>query len=101
MNRAKDAIQHTTANLLEVSLNPYPAYATAGVSSIREEDGDTMSETITSTETVSVDPEAREAVASLREDMKGIEARAFAAEETHELSKYRSLGEYSQAVLSG
>ena len=101
MNRAKDAIQHTTVNLLEVSLTPYPAYATAGVSSIREEDGDTMSETITSTETVSVDSEAREAVASLREDMKGIEARAFAAEETHELSKYRSLGEYSQAVLSG
>ena len=101
MNRAKDAIQHTTANLLEVSLTPYPAYATAGVSSIREEEGDTMSETIDSTETVSVDSEAREAVASLREDMKGIEARAFAAEETHELSKYRSLGEYSQAVLSG
>ena len=103
MNRAKDAIQHTTANLLEVSLTPYPAYATAGVSSIREEEeeGETMSETITSTETVSVDSEAREAVASLREDMKGIEARAFAAEETHELSKYRSLGEYSQAVLSG
>ena len=101
MNRAKDAIQHTTANLLEVSLTPYPAYATAGVSSIREDEGDTMSETIDSTETVSVDSEAREAVASLREDMKGIEARAFAAEETHELAKYRSLGEYSQAVLSG
>jgi phage head maturation protease len=26
-NRAKDAIQHTAANLLEVSLTPYPAYA--------------------------------------------------------------------------
>ena len=99
MSRAKDSIQHTAANLLEVSLTPYPAYATAGVSSIRE--GETMSETIDSTETVSVDVEAREAVATLREDMKSIEARAFATEETHELSKYRSLGEYSQAVLSG
>ncbi len=101
MNRAKDAIQHTAVNLLEVSLTPYPAYATAGVSAIREEEGATMSETMDTEAVVSVDSEAREAVASLREDMKGIEARAFAAEETHELSKYRSLGEYSQAVLSG
>ena len=101
MSRAKDSIQHTAANLLEVSLTPYPAYASAGVSSIREQEGETMSETIDSTETVSVDAEAREALATLREDIKSIEARAFATEETHELSKYRSLGEYSQAVLSG
>ena len=101
MNRAKDAIQHTTANLLEVSLTPYPAYATAGVSSIREEEGATMSETMDTEAVVSVDTEAREAVATLRETVQSIEARAFAAEETHELAKYRSLGEYSQAVLSG
>ena len=102
MNRAKDAIQHTAVNLLEVSLTPYPAYATAGVSSIREEEeGVTMSETMDTEAVVSVDSEAREALATLREEIKGIEARAFVAEETHELSKYRSLGEYSQAVLSG
>ena len=101
MNRAKDAIQHTAANLLEVSLTPYPAYATAGVSSIREEEGATMSETMDTEAVVSVDTEAREAVASLREDMKTIEAKAFTADAQHELAKYRSLGEYSQAVLSG
>jgi phage head maturation protease len=40
-------ITHTAANLLEVSLTPYPAYATAGVSSIREEEGEpNMSETM-------------------------------------------------------
>jgi len=38
MSKARDAIQHTAVNLLEVSLTPYPAYATAGVSSIREEE---------------------------------------------------------------
>ena len=101
MNRAKDAIQHTAANLLEVSLTPYPAYASANVENIRENEGETMSETIEQAETVSVDAEAREAVAALREDVKNIEAKAFAGEETHELAKYRSLGEYSQAVLSG
>jgi HK97 family phage prohead protease len=103
MNRAKDAIQHTAVNLLEVSLTPYPAYSTAGIGDFREEEeeGETMSETMDTEAVVSVDSEAREALATLREEIKGIEARAFVAEETHELSKYRSLGEYSQAVLSG
>jgi HK97 family phage prohead protease len=101
MNKTRDAIQHTAANLLEVSLTPYPAYSTAGVSSIREEEGETMSETMDSTELVSVDNEAREAVKNLREDIKNIEARAFVTEDTHELSKYRSFGEYSKAVLDG
>ena len=100
-NRAKDAIQHTAANLLEVSLTPYPAYSDAGISSIRENEGEIMSETMDTEAVVSVDSEAREALATLRETVQSIEARAFAAEETHELAKYRSLGEYSQAVLSG
>jgi HK97 family phage prohead protease len=103
MSKARDAIQHTAANLLEVSLTPYPAYSTAGVSSIREEEeeGETMSETMDSTELVSVDQEAREAVAQLRETVKEIEAKSFVAEEAHPLAAYRSFGEYSQAVLAG
>ena len=101
-NRARDMITHTAANLLEVSLTPYPAYATAGVSSIREEEGEpNMSETMDSTEQVSVDQEAREAVAQLRETVKGIEARAFTAEPVHPLAAYRTFGEYSKAVLAG
>jgi uncharacterized protein len=102
MSKARDMITHTAANLLEVSLTPYPAYATAGVSSIREEEGEpNMSETLDSTEQVSVDQEAREAVAQLRETVKGIEARAFTAEPVHPLAAYRTFGEYSKAVLAG
>jgi uncharacterized protein len=102
MSKARDMITHTAANLLEVSLTPYPAYATAGVSSIREEEGEpNMSETMDSTEQVSVDQEAREAVAQLRETVKGIEARAFTAEPVHPLAAYRTFGEYSKAVLAG
>ena len=102
MNKTRDAIQHTAANLLEVSLTPYPAYSTAGVSSIREEEGETMSETMDSTELVSVDNEAREAVKSLREEMSNIHSRVFANETPqHPLAKYRSLGEYRIAVGNG
>lgn len=105
MSKARDAIQHTAANLLEVSLTPYPAYSTAGVSSIREEEeeeGETMSETMDSTEQVSVDQEAREAVKSLREEVGTIHARVFTSEAAeHPLAKYRSFGEYSKAVATG
>jgi HK97 family phage prohead protease len=102
MSKARDVITHTAANLLEVSLTPYPAYATAGVSSIREEEGDqNMSEIMDSTEQISVDQEAREAVAQLRETVKEIEAKAFVTEPVHPLAAYRSFGEYSQAVLAG
>jgi HK97 family phage prohead protease len=102
MSKARDMITHTAANLLEVSLTPYPAYATAGVSSIREEEGDqNMSEIMDSTEQISVDQEAREAVAQLRETVKEIEAKAFVTEPVHPLAAYRSFGEYSKAVLAG
>jgi hypothetical protein len=102
MSKARDMITHTAANLLEVSLTPYPAYATAGVSSIRENEGDqNMSETMDSTEQVSVDQEAREAVAQLRETVKEIEAKSFVSEPVHPLAAYRSFGEYSKAVLAG
>jgi HK97 family phage prohead protease len=102
MSKARDVITHTAANLLEVSLTPYPAYATAGVSSIREEEGEpNMSETMDSTEQVSVDQEAREAVAQLRETVKEIESKSFVTEEAHPLAAYRSFGEYSKAVYAG
>jgi HK97 family phage prohead protease len=103
MSKARDAIEHTAANLLEVSLTPYPAYSTAGVTSIREEEEEEkMIETIESTETVSVDAEAREAVKSLREEVGTIHARVFTSEAgEHPLAKYRSFGEYSKAVLAG
>ena len=102
MSKARDAIQHTAVNLLEVSLTPYPAYSTAGVSAIREEEGaTTMLETTESTEVNSVDIEAREAVKALREEVQTISAKAFTSEAQHPLAVYRSFGEYSKAVLAG
>jgi len=102
MSKARDAIQHTAANLLEVSLTPYPAYSTAGVSAIREEEGATkMSETTESTEVNSVDIEAREAVKALREEVQTIASKAFTSEAQHPMSAYRSFGEYCKAVYKG
>jgi len=102
MSKARDAIQHTAANLLEVSLTPYPAYSTAGVSAIREEEkGATMLETTESAEVNSVDSEAREALKALREEVQTINAKAFTSEVAHPLAVYRSFGEYSKAVLAG
>ena len=102
MSKARDAIQHTAANLLEVSLTPYPAYSTAGVSAIREEEkGATMLETTESTEVNSVDIEAREAVKALREEVQTISAKAFTSEAQHPMSAYRSFGEYCKAVYKG
>ena len=100
-NRAKDAIQHTAANLLEVSLTPYPAYATAGVGDFREEEGATMSETMDTEAVVSVDTEAREAVATLREEIKSIETRAFTSEAKHPMSEFRTMADYMKAVYAG
>jgi HK97 family phage prohead protease len=99
--KTRDAVQHMSAGLLEVSLTPYPAYATAGVSAIREDEGVPMSETIVETEVVSVDTEAREAIAQVRETVASIEARAFVSEPAHPLAQFRSFGEYSKAVLAG
>jgi HK97 family phage prohead protease len=99
--KTRDAVQHLSAGLQEVSLTPYPAYSTAGVSAIREEEGVPMSETIVETEVVSVDTEAREAIAQVRETVASIEARAFVSEPVHPLAQFRSFGEYSKAVLAG
>ena len=60
-----------------------------------------MSDTMDSTEQVSVDTEAREAVAQLRESVKEIEAKAFTSQPVHPLAAYRTFGEYSMAVLNG
>lgn len=60
-----------------------------------------MSETMDTEATVSVDSEAREAVAQLRETVKEIQTKAFSTDAVHELSKFRSFGEYAKAVYHG
>jgi uncharacterized protein len=99
--KTRDKVEHLKARLLEVSLTPYPAYATAGVADIRE--GETMSETMDTTTEVqaSVDSEAREQIAVIRENLAAVEAKAFTSEPVHPLAKFRSFGEYSKAVLAG
>jgi hypothetical protein len=101
-NRAKTSVQHLAANLMETSITHMPAYATAGVSAIREEE--TMSvETVEETApAVTVDTEARSAIAEVRQQLSQVEARSYvAAPEVHELAQYRSFGDYRLAVLNG
>jgi HK97 family phage prohead protease len=101
-NRAKTSVQHLAANLMETSITHMPAYATAGVSAIREEV--TMSvETVEETApAVTVDTEARSAIAEVRQQLSQVEARSYvAAPEVHELAQYRSFGDYRLAVLNG
>jgi HK97 family phage prohead protease len=99
--KTRDKVEHLKAKLLEVSLTPYPAYATAGVADIRE--GETMSETMDTTTEVqaSVDNEAREAVAEVREEMRSLAAKLHTSEATHPLEQFRSFGDYVKAVYSG
>jgi HK97 family phage prohead protease len=100
-NRAKTTVQHLAANLAEVSITHMPAYATAGVSAIREEV--TMSvETVEETApAVTVDTEARSAIAEVRQQLSQVESRSFVSEPVHPLAQFRDFGEYSKAVLAG
>ena len=98
LDKAKTRVKHTAAQALEVSLTHKPAYATAGVSAIREEES--MSET-TVEETavvVSEDVEAREAIAQLRQQLDAV---VNVAEPVHPLAQYRDAQQYIKAVLSG
>ena len=99
-NKTKTAIQHTRAKLLEVSQTHMPAYATAGVSAIREEQP--MTEVIEPAAVEApADMEAREQIAALRESIKAVEAKAFSAEESHPANAFRNFGEYVKAVYAG
>jgi HK97 family phage prohead protease len=101
-NRAKTTVQHLAANLAEVSITHMPAYATAGVSAIREEEMSVETVEVEAAPAVTADIEAREAIASVREQLAAVEARSFIAPvQVHDLAKYRSFGEYSKAVYAG
>jgi HK97 family phage prohead protease len=97
-NKAKTAVRHTRARLLEVSQTHMPAYQSAGVTAIREENP--MSETMDTptAEVVSVDVEAREALAQLRDKVASLEIKG---EPIHPLAEFRSFGHYVKAVYAG
>lgn len=96
--RARDAVQHLKAGLLEVSLTHMPAYATAGVSEIREEEVMNPEVIEAEVETSVSDEEARQAIAQLRER---IESVVHVSEPVHPLAQFRSFGDYSKAVIDG
>ena len=100
-NRAKTTVQHLAANLAEVSITHMPAYATAGVSAIREEEMSVETVEVEAAPAVTADIEAREAIASVREQLAAVEARSFTSEPVHPLAQYRDFGAYSKAVLAG
>lgn len=96
-NRAKTSVIHTAAALAEVSITHQPAYGTAGVSSIREEkmSVETIEE---ATPVVTVDTEAREAIAQVRRELATV---VHVAEPAHPLAQYRSFSDYRLAVWEG
>lgn len=96
-NRAKTSVVHTAAALAEVSLTHQPAYSTAGVSTIREEhmSVETIEE---ATPVVTVDTEAREAIAAVRRELATV---VHVAEPVHPLAQYRSFSDYRLAVWNG
>ena len=101
-NRAKTAVQHMAASLMETSITHMPAYPTAGVTAIREEEMSVETVEVDAAPAVTADIEAREAIAQVREHVAQIEARSYAAAPAvHELAQFRSFGEYRLAVLNG
>lgn len=100
-SRTRDAVTHAAARLLETSLTHMPAYATAGVSTVREES--TMPEVIEAEvrETPAIDTEAREAIEAVRAEVRSIESKMLVSEPVHPLAQFRNSGEYRLAVLNG
>ena len=95
--QGKSSIVYTKAILAEVSLTHQPAYSTAGVGAIREEQ---MSTTTVedAAPAVVADIKARAAIDDLRREVQAV---AHVAEPVHPLAQFRSFGDYSKAVLEG
>lgn len=104
IDKAKRAVKHVTAELIELSLTHQPAYAAAGVSAFREETA--MTDTITVPETADVpveDIQAREALASVQNDLAELRASVHAGggDPVHPLAQYRNTKEYLVAAIHG
>ena len=95
--QGKNSIVYTKAILAEVSLTHQPAYSTAGVGAIREEEMSTMFVEDAAPAAVA-DVQARAAIDDLRREVQAV---AHVAEPVHPLAQYRSFGDYSKAVLEG
>lgn len=102
-NKARTAVRHTAARLLETSATHMPAYATAGVSVIREEQSMSETTTVETTEVSAEDREAREALATVQSELAQLRASidVRGREEQHPLAQYRTLQEYVKALATG
>jgi HK97 family phage prohead protease len=101
-NLTRDAVTRVKANVFEVAITHQPAYATAGVSEVREGEKP-MSDTDTTPEAVQDDgPKFATAdeVQALRERVATISTPRH-SEDVHPLAQYRSVGEFHRAVLDG
>ena len=96
--QGKNAIVYTKASLAEVSLTHQPAYSSAGVGSIREEEAMSVETVEDAAPAVVADIQAREAIDELRREVQSV---VHVAEPVHPLAQFRSLGDYSKAVLEG
>lgn len=101
--KTRGLITRVKAQLRELSLTPTPAYATAGVAAIREEENPVDESTAVAEATA---PEAREqyaTVAQVETLERQIAARAYTApaEVSHPLAQFRTFGDYCQAVYRG
>jgi HK97 family phage prohead protease len=96
--QGKNAIVYTKAALAEVSLTHQPAYSSAGVGSIREEDAMSVETVEDAAPAVVADIQAREAIDELRREVQSV---VHVSEPIHPLAQFRSYGEYSKAVLEG
>jgi len=97
-NKAKTAVTRVKAAALEVSLTHMPAYSTAGVSAIREEQPMETTETV-DTPVVSADVEAREQIAELRNRLEAVVNTT--APEAHPLAQYRDAQHFVRAIIAG
>lgn len=97
-NRSKTSVVHTSAALVEVSITHQPAYASAGVSSIREEQAMSVETIEEATPVVTVDTEARQAIEEVRRELATV---THVAEPVHHLAQYRSFSDYRLAVWNG
>ncbi len=99
-NRTKTAVQHTAARMLEGSLTHMPAYATAGVRSVREETPMTETTEVETPVVPAPDLEAREQIADLRNQLDAV-VNAGGNDPVHPLAQFRSLKDYMVAAVHG
>ena len=103
-SKTRDAVTRIKATLRELSLTPHPAYATAGVSTVREEA--LMTETIEA-EATPVVPAPDPRVDALASDLQTMRTQMAAINVSGsddpyaEFRQYKTLGEYSMAAFRG